>query len=175
MTVKSYAPGDETRSKPASFADPISERAEVQAESYFNSIFLQGAKDSSGDRPTAEEKDQTAISNDGREIAPGVLRDPKITTEAGARFRALSLLETALSNNELVGEKTLPSDTLINPGYSYPVDFGNGDVEKTLEEVSLTESPDSVNIRARFSTPRSDLSAQIEDLQRQGRDRGDNV
>lgn len=175
MTVKSYQPGDETRTKPAVFADPISENAEVQAESYFNSIFLQGAKDSSGDRPTAEEKDSTRISNDGREISPGVLRDLKVTTQAGARFRALSLLETALSNNELVGEKTLPSDTLIDPGYAYPVDFGNGDVEKTLEEVSLTESPKDVNIRARFSTPRSDLSAQIEDLQRQGRDRGDNV
>jgi len=175
MTVKSYQEGDETRSKPDVFEDPISDNAEVQAAAYFNSIYLQGALDSGGDRPTAEEKDQTRINNDGREIAPGVLRDPKITTEAGARFKALALLETALSNNELVGEKTLPSDTLIDPGYQYPVDFGNGDVEKTLEEVSLTESPDDVSIRARFSTPRSDLSAQIEDLQRQGRDRGDNV
>jgi len=175
MTVKSYAPEDETRTKPSSFADPIDERAEVQAEAYFNSIYLQGALDSGGDRPTAEEKDTTRINNDGREISPGVLRDPKITTSAGASFRAQSLLETALSNNELVGEKTLPSDTLIDPGYQYPVDFGNGDNNKTLEEVSLSESPDDVTIRARFTTPRSDLSAQIEDLRRTERDLGDNV
>jgi len=175
MTVLSYQQGDETRSKPSSFADPISENAEVQAEAYFNSIYLQGSLDSSGDRPTAEEKDSTRISNDGREISPGVLRDPKISTESGALFKAASLLETALSNNELVGTKTLPSDTLIDPGYQYPVDFGNGDVNKTLEEVSLTESPGNVNIRARFSTPRSDLSAQIRDLKRGARDRGDNI
>lgn len=175
MTVRSYQQGDVTRAKPDSFEDPESENAEVQAESYFNSIYLQGSLDSGGDRPTAEEKDQDRINNDGREISPGVLRDPKITTEAGARFKALALLETALSNNELVGEKTIPSDTLVDPGYSYPVDFGNGDNLKTLEEVSLTESPTDVNIRARFSTPRSDLSAQIENLQRQGRDRGDSI
>jgi len=175
MTVTSYQVGDETRTKPSSFADPISESAEVQAEAYFNSIYLQGSLDSQGDRPVAELKDSTAISNDGREISPGVLRDPKVTTEAGATFRARALLDTATSNNELVGDKVVPTDTLIEPGYQYPVDFGNGDNEKTLEEVSLTESGDRVSLRARFSTPRSDLSRQIEDLQRESRSIGDKV
>jgi len=175
MTVISYQEGDETRSKPSSFADPISESAEVQTEAYFNSIYLQGKLDESGNRPVAELKDQTRISSDGREISPGVLRDTKIRTEAGALYRARGLLDTALSNNDLVGTKTLPSDTLINPGYQYPVDFGQGDVDKTLEEVSLSESPTNVNLRARFSTPRSDLSSQIEDLKRRNRDVEDNV
>lgn len=175
MVVKSYQEGDETRAKPQSFNDPEEENPEVQAESYFNSIYLQGALDANGDRPVAEIKDNDAISNDDREISPGVLRDPKVTTQDGAVFRARALLETATSNNDLVGEKVVPSDTLIEPGYSYPVDFGDGEREKTLEEVSLTESPDNVQVRARFSTPKSDLSAQLQDLQRNSRDIGDNV
>jgi hypothetical protein len=175
MTVVSYQEGDETRSKPDSFTDVISEQAEVQAEAYFNSIYLQGALDSGGDRPVAEEKDNDAITNDGREISPGVLRDTKITTGAGARFRALSLLEKAQSNNDIVGEKTLASDTIVHPGYQYPVDFGEGDKNKTLEEVQLSESPNTVSLTARFTTPKTDLAGQIEQLQRRGRDTEDNV
>jgi hypothetical protein len=175
MTVTSYQQGDETRPKPSVFADPIDETPEVQADAYFNSIYLQGALDSSGDRPVAEVKDQTRINNDGREISPGVLRDPKVTTKDGATFRARALLNTALSNNELIGSKTLPADTLIEPGYQYPVDFGNGDNNKTLEEVSLSEGNNQLTLRARFSTPRADLSREIEDLRRNARDVQDKV
>jgi len=175
MSVISYQRGDETRAKPSAFEDPESESAEVQAEAYYNSIYLQGALDDVGNRPAVEVKDEDRIAEDGREISPGVLRDPKATTEAGVAYQARALLESALSNNDLVGSKTLPSDTLVEPGYQYPVNFGEGDKEKTLERISLTESPQDVQIRAKFTTPRSDLSSQIEDLQRKARNQGDKL
>jgi len=175
MQVTSFLEGDETRPTPNGFDDPQNIQAEVDASNYYNAIFVQGAEDANGDRPTAEQKaDQSVINNDGREISPGVLRDPKITTEAGAQFRANSLLETAQSNNDLIGTVTVPPTDLNDPGFAREVNLGDGGKEKTVEEVSLTEQPQNVQVRYRFGLP-NELSEDISELKRKARDIGDKV
>jgi len=174
MTVTSFLEGDETRPKPDGFDNPRNQNKEIQSDTYFNSIFLQGAKDANGDRPTAEIKDQTAINNDGREISPGVLRDTTVTTEAGALFRAQSLLNIALAQNEFVGTVNSSEFEFSDPGFARPVDFGNGEKDKTVEEVSVSESANSIQINWRFSLP-NQLAEDIEALRQDAKRVGDQV
>jgi len=174
LPVTSYQRGDETRSAPDGFDDPINQDPEIAGRSYFNAIFLQGAADSNGDRPSAELKDQTAINNDNREISPGVLRDPKITTEDGATFRARALLQAALKNSNIRGGVTVASVDFTHPGYSYPIDFGGGGSDKVAESVELTYSGNTVEIKYEF-TPPTTLSDEITKLKRNQRGIGDQV
>jgi hypothetical protein len=173
LTVRSFPRGAETRPTPTAFTEVENKSPEVAAEYYFNSVYLEGALQDDGTRPTAEVKDDDAIAADGREITPGVLRDQNISTEAGAQFRANALLQTALANDELRGTiSTYPAH--VAPGYSYAVDFGSGENEKTLESVSITESAGSVNATYEFVT-RTRLGETISTLKREGRDLGNQV
>jgi len=173
LTVRSFPRGAETRPTPTAFTEVENKSPEVAAENYFNSVYLEGALQDDGTRPTAEVKDDDAIAADREEITPGVLRDQNISTEAGAQFRANALLQTALANDELRGTiSTYP--TYVNPGYSYSVDFGSGTDEKTLESVSITESAGSVSATYEFVT-RTRLGETISTLKREGRDLGNQV
>lgn len=172
LVVSSFQEFDETRSSPSEWDNPENKNAEVKAEFYFNSVYLEGAKDANGDRPTAEVSDSDAINNDGREIQ-AILRDLDITTEAGAGFRAQSILQTALSNNDLVGTVTSPPN-MIDPGFAREVNFGNGLKYKTVEEVSLSQSNDELVATYDF-TIREDFSEEISKLKRQARDLSDQV
>ena len=165
MPVHCFQRGDETRTSPSEYNNPLGESREVAAQSYYNSIYVQGAKDESGNRPSATADDQQAIDQAGREISPGVLRDLTITTEAGALFRAQALLDKALSENDLVGTKTI-GPTVVLPGFSYSVDFGTGAKEKTLEEVSLNLGPDVVEATHRFTLP-YELAEEISGLRQE--------
>lgn len=173
LVVSCFQRGDETRPAPDGFDNPINKSPEIQAGTYYNSIYLEGVLQSDGTRPTAEVKDSDAISNDGREISPGVLRDQKVTTEAGATFRARSLLSTAQSNNDLVGSITVPP-TITDPGYARPVDLGDGTQDKTVEEVSLTLGTNSAEATFDF-TVREGFAEDISSLKRTARDVGDQV
>jgi len=173
LTVRSFPRGAETRATPTAFTEVENKSPEVAAENYFNSVFLEGALQDDGTRPTAEVKDDDAIASDGREITPGVLRDQNISTEAGAQFRATSLLQTALANDELRGTiSTFP--TYVEPGYAYQVNFGSGPDTKTLESISITESAGSVSATYEFVT-RTRLGETISTLKREGRDLGNQV
>jgi hypothetical protein len=173
MTVSSFQEGDETRPKPTGFDKQVNQSKEVQASTYYNAIFLQGAQDANGDRPTATVKDQTAINNDGREISPGVLRDTDITTDAGATFRARALLNEAQTNSDFVGSVTVPP-IITDPGYQRPVDFGDGETDKTVERVQLTESPGGAQATFEFAT-RQEIAEDISELRRNAREIGDRV
>lgn len=173
LTVESYPRGEQTRTTPAALNNPENKQPEVAAENYFNSIYLEGAIQPDGTRPTASVSDSNAISNDRGEITPGVLRDQNISTEAGATFRANALLEASLQDNELRGTvNTAP--VYIHPGYSYSIDFGDGANNKTLESVSIRESSGSVSANYEFVT-RERLSETIDNLKRESRDIGNQV
>lgn len=173
LTVRSFNRGAETRTSPFAFLKPANRSPEVAAENYFNSVRLEGALQPDGTRPTAEVKDDDAISNDGREITPGVLRDQSISTEAGAAFRANALLQAALENDALRGTiDTYPS--YVEPGFAYEIDFGQGPEFKTLESLSITESVGDVGATAEFVT-REQLSETISNLKREGRNLGNQV
>lgn len=167
LTVNSFQRGDETRPKPTGFDDQMNQRPEIQAGSYFNQIYLEGALRDDGTRPTAVVEDSTAISNDGRVISPGVLRDPNISTGAGAVFKARQLLESAQQNNNLVGDVTTVP-IMTHPGYARPVDFGDGEKNKTVEEIRYTESTNTVEAVFDF-TVREGLSEEISQLKRNAR------
>lgn len=175
MTVSSFPEGEETRTSLPEFDDPSNQNSGVNGGNYYNSIYIEGAEDAQGNRPSAEIKDQTAINNDNREISPGVLRDPDVTTEAGATFRARSLLNAALSNNDLEGTVTVPPVSgMANPGYAREIDFGSGSQSKTVEEVSFSESPNNVQTIYRFALP-NDIAETISALERTQRQLGDRV
>ncbi len=173
MAVSSFRRGEETRPAPDGFSNQVNQRPEIQSGSYFNSVYLEGAKRDDGTRPTATEKDQEAINNDDREISPGVLRDTTITTDAGANFRAQALLDAALSNNDLVGSVTVPP-VMVHPGYSRPVDFGPGEDDKTVEKVSLSLSQNNAEATFDF-TSRTGLVEDIESLKRDTKGLGNQV
>lgn len=173
MPVFSFCRGDRTQPSPPEFADPFEVTSGIQGNTYYNVIYLQGAKDSSGDRPTAEVKaDSSVISNDDREISPGVLRDPTIITEAGANFRAQALLDAAQKNGDLIGSKKIPPSDLL-PGFSYSVDLGNGKTEKVLEDINLTYG-DSLQSTAKFRRE-TQIAEQINDLKVEAKNIGDKV
>jgi hypothetical protein len=173
LTVNSYPRGAITKATPEAFDDPENINPEVAAETYFNSVYLQGSLQSDGTRPTAEVKDDDAIASDGREISPGVLRDSSVSTESGATFRANALLQTALEKNDLRGEiSTYP--TYVQPGYNYSVDFGDGANEKTLERVSIRESAGSLSATYQFVIKEA-LAETLNELKQNTRDVGNQV
>lgn len=175
LTVTSFQRGDESRSRPSEWDSPINKAGEIQGGNYYNKIYLEGALDDQGNRPSAEVSDSTAISNDDRTISPGVLRDTDITTEDGALFRARALLQTALSNNDYVGSITVPP-VVVNPGYSRSVDLsGDGtQQDKTVERVRLTQAQGELQATFEFSV-REDFSQDISNLKRQARNLEDQV
>lgn len=173
LVVSSFQRGDETRPAPDGFDKQANQQPEIQSGTYYNSIYLEGALRDDGTRPTAEVKDQDAINNDGREISPGVLRDLSIITDAGAEFRARALLDAAQSNNDLVGSVTVPP-MISHPGYARPVDFGNGETYKTVEEVSLSLGANSAKATFDF-TSREGFVNDIDGLKRNSREVGNQV
>jgi len=170
--IESFQEGDQTRPKIDGFDDPANQSAEASARRYYNAIFLQGSR-VNGTRPTAEVSDSQAVANDGREISPGVLRDPTITTEAGAAFRARSLLASASDNDSIEGSVTVPPVS-TDPGFSRPIDFGDGEQLKTVERVTLSESAGTAQAEFEFSVV-DDIAQQISELRSNARDIGDRV
>ena len=173
LVVESFSKGDQTQPKPDGFDLQENKSSEIEASTYYNSIYLEGALQDDGTRPTAESKSDTAINEDNREISPGVLRDPNITTEAGAQFRANAILTKALQENAQKGQVTV-APSFAHPGYSYPVDFGEGEQNYTAEEVNLTISNNNVSATYDF-VDRSDLSDEIRRLKQNAKEIGNRV
>lgn len=172
LTVESFSEGDQTMPKPSGFDDKENQQPEITGNAYYNTIFVQG-RVVNNDRPAFEAQDDTAVTNDGREISPGTLRDTKITTEAGAAFRARVLLNRALNNDVTRGSVTV-SPSLAHPGYARPVDFGDGENELTVERVEYVERNGELQAQYQFSRS-DDLAEQINELQRNTTDIGDAV
>jgi hypothetical protein len=173
LNVESFPRGALVESTPEAFTNPENRTPEVAAETYFNTVYLQGRLRADGTRPTAEVQDQDAFNEDGREISPGVLRDPDIGTDAGAAFRANALLQTALNNNDLRGSITT-YPVYEKPGSSYEVDWGNGPVEKTLERINIRESAGSLEATYEFVVKES-LHEELTDLRRNSREQGNQI
>jgi len=174
LNVESFRRGSETKTLPVDAE--ISSNPEINGENYYNSIYIQGALQDDGTRPTAEIEDSQAVSNDGRVISPGVLRDLDISTEGGAVYRARTLLERASKNNALRGTKTYPADFSIQPGYAYEVGFqGDGSTEEfTLEELALRYTGNESTVQTDF-IPRSGLSEDVTELKRNSKQQSDRV
>lgn len=163
IPVFSYPRGQETRS--LSDIDEIESTPEVDSNQYYNTITLQGQKLDDGTRPQVDVQDDTAVSNDGKNISPGVLRDPNVTTDAEATFRARALLRKALKNGELRGQKTIPPTFAIEPGYAYPVSWLDDPTrEQTAEEVSIRKSISGSAETTLDFVKRNDLARDIEEL-----------
>jgi hypothetical protein len=173
MFVQSYYRGDVSKPKPSGFDNPQNQNRQIAGKRYYNSIYLQGGEDAQGDRPSAEVTDQTEINDVGREITPGVLRDPKITTEAGAGFRAQAILDESTRNNLRTGSVTVPFQ-FAQPGYSYPVDFGNGETEKVAEEINIRLGTNNVTSEFQFELVEQ-LREDVSELRRNARRTQDKV
>jgi len=136
---------------------------------------LQGGLDSNGDRPFAEVEDQDSINEVGDTISPGLLRDPTISSDVEAGFIAQALLEKALKNGELRGQKTIPPTFAPTPGFSYAVSWLNdAEVERVLEEVSITKSTGSAQTVLDF-TGKTGFAQEINELRRNARETSDEV
>jgi hypothetical protein len=175
LVVYSYAEGSETRSRPNAYDEPLSKQSSVDATNYFNAIFFRGAVPASGTQPTATAEDTDEI-NDANERLEATVKDPKVKTEAGADFRAQSLLDKLTDENKRRGELEIPlAASITHPGYARPVDFGNGQEDKTIEEVRLTSSAtDGVTQTHNFSPP-DQVSRELDQLKRNARDTRDQV
>jgi hypothetical protein len=172
LVVESFRRG--TKSKTLPVSAELDSQTQISGENYYNSIYLQGSLRDDGTRPSAEVDDQSLIDQDGRVISPGVLRDLDASTDAGAVYRARALLDRASTNNELRGTKTYPADFSIQPGYAYSVNFGDGDTERTLEELQLRYNGSAATSQLDF-VPRTTLAEDIADLKRRSRQQSDRV
>jgi len=174
LTVTSFQEGDETRSTPSAYDDPIDKTSSVDATNYYNKLFLRGAQQSDGSYPTSVVEDTDEI-NDVGETIEATVKDPKITTDAGADFRANALLDELTDENDRKGEITIPLlASVTHPGYARTIDFGDGGKLKTIEEVSLQRSQNQVSQTHKFEPP-DNVANELERLKRRARDIGDQV
>jgi len=174
LTVTSFQEGDETRSTPTAYDDPIDKTSSVDATNYYNKLFLRGAQQSDGSYPTSVVEDTDEI-NDVGETIEATVKDPKITTDAGADFRANALLDELTDENDRKGEITIPLlASVTHPGYAREIDFGDGGKLKTIEEVSLQRSQNQVSQTHQFEPP-DNVANELERLKRRARDIGDQV
>ena len=174
IVVYSYQEGDETRPSPSAYTDPISKTATIDTRNYFNELFFYGAKNDNDEYPHVQVFDQDEINDVGKTIS-ATLHDPNVTTFAGARFRANALLAELTDENNRKGEITIPlRASVTHPGYARQIDFGDGGTLKTIEEVELNETPNTVEQTHKF-TPPDNVASEIEELKRNARDVRDKV
>ena len=173
LTVTSYQEGDETRSAPIAYDDPIELEAQVDATNYHNAIFVRGSE-SGGSTPTATNEDTNEINDVGKRIELTV-KSPEITTEAGAQFLATNLLTELTDENDRKGKITVPlQDPIISPGFARPIDFGNGEINKTIENVILRHSTTQLVQEHEFVPPEN-VAERIEELRRNTRNIGTKI
>jgi len=175
IPVFSFPRGAETKSYTFDADREIDSNPEVAADQYYNTIPLQGRLLNDGTRPFAEVSDSTAVSEDGREISPGLLRDLDISSDVGAEFIARALLDKAQKNGELRGQKTIPATFSIQPGFSYPVEWlGDDPLEQTAESVQIRKTRDDAATTVDFVN-RSGFARDIQELKRDQNNIGDQV
>ncbi|AFH21850.1 hypothetical protein OSG_eHP11_00015 [environmental Halophage eHP-11] len=176
MSVLSFPRGDESRSANTLNNNAIDESPEVNSGRFYNTIPVQGAEDANGDRPFEEVKDSKSISNVGDEISPGLLRDPTLNSSEECLFKAQALLDRALKNQELRGQKVVPGSISLLPGASYSVGFlDDSPSEKVLEETRLRLSADGdAELTADFVAEET-LRREIADLRRNQRQTADRL
>jgi hypothetical protein len=168
LAVTSFAAGDETRPRPAAYDDPFKRDPEVDASSYHNAVFLRGGEPATGSAPTATAEDSDEIADVGRRVEATV-KDPAITTEPGAAFRAQALLRRLVSENDRKGViEIAKADELLPAGFARPVDFGGGRAEATVEETELRRDANGLRQIHRYA-PVDDVSRELEELKRNAR------
>lgn len=175
LVVESFTKGSQTKPAPDGFDLQENKTTEVQAKTYYNTIYLEGRL-VNGSRPSFEADDQDAINEDGRVISPGGLRDLNISTEAGAIFRARAILEKALDKSAVRG--TVDAGLAFpHPGYAYPVDFNDDGTTETYtaEQVNINVSTSNVGTTYDFVNRAVGLSDEIQDLKQNGQETGDQV
>lgn len=167
LPVTSYQEGDETRPAPAEYDAPVERRSRVDATQYHNEVAVRG-RESGGSRPYAVREDADEITDVGRRIRL-TLTDPRITTQAGAEFTAISILDYLVDQNRREGTIVIPAlAPIVAPGFARPVDFGDGTVDRTIESVILRHSGDELLQEHEFNPP-DDLGRRIARLERDTR------
>jgi len=173
LPIHAFERGAKTRPLPATAETRVEETVRAATAQYGNAVELQGALRDDDTRPTATVTDSDAIAQDGRQIKL-TLRDPTITTDAGAQFRASALLTRILEEQQLRGEVEVPA-TFATPGFARPVGFlEEAARELTLEETRTRLSGESLTTTLNF-VPRQGLSERLTQLQRNLRDAGSQV
>jgi hypothetical protein len=167
LPVTSYQEGDEVRSAPPEYDAPVERRTEVDATEYANVVAVRG-RESGGSRPFGVREDAGEITDVGRRIRL-TLTDPRVTTQAGAEFVAISVLDDLVDQNRREGTIAIPARTpIFEPGFARPVDFGGGTVDRTIESVVLRHSGDELLQEHEF-TPPDDVAGRIARLERDQR------
>jgi len=179
LCARSGSPFTYTHSKTRSSAvindQEINETPSVKGSNFYNAIPLQGAKKPDGTRAFAERKDSASIADVGKEISPGILRDPTLSSDAECEFIAGALLERALENGELRGSKTVPATLDPTPAFAFSVSWLDDPAkERVLEEISLRKSGDSATTTLDF-TGTSGVASEIGNLRLEARDIEDSV
>jgi hypothetical protein len=173
MPVFSYPRGAIEKELPTTLVKDST--PEVDADNYYNSIYVQGRELSDGTRPSAEKKDQGEINDKGKEISPGSLRDLDVSSDIAAEFRAQSILNRALKNGELRGQKVVPATFEIQPGYAYGVTWRDKPkTYQTVEEILIRKTKDSAEATIDFVN-RSGFARDIQELRRNARQTGDQL
>jgi hypothetical protein len=160
IAATSFKRGDSQAEREADWRE-IGRNTGISGEYYANAVTVEGAERADGTRPRSTRQDDQAVAEDGRviKLGDGKITDLSITTDAGATFRALSLLEQAQERGKRRGTLTVvPTD--IDPGFAYPVDFGDGVEYVHLDEVRFGDEGE-----LRFE-PRSGLGDAVAENQR---------
>jgi len=174
LTVVSFRRGEETRPRPDAYDEPLAREQQADSTPYHNAVYLRGGIEA-GSQPTAQVEDTDEIDAVGERIEATV-KDPKITTSAGAQFRAQALLDRLTDENERRGRIEIPlSASITHPGYAREVDFGDGPSERTLEEVRLRRTARGDVRQEHNFAPPADVSRELEELKRNARDTRDKV
>ena len=168
LAVTSFAAGDETRPRPSAYDDPFKRDPEIDASSYHNAVFLRGGEPATGNAPSASVEDSGEIADVGRRVE-ATIKDPAITTEPGAAFRAQALLRRLTSENDRKGIIEIAKvDELLPAGFARAVDFGSGLAKATVEETELRRDANGMRQIHRYA-PVDDVSRELEELKRNAR------
>lgn len=166
VTVIPYDPDDPDVQKSVDWRRLATPESTIPQTHYANKAVVEGAKDSNGNRPRGVAQDDQAIQQDGREITlGGKLIDTTITTEAGARSRAISLLSKAQLRDQPRGTLEIVAQD-IDPGWFYKVMIDGVTNYLPAEDVTLAEGRDEARTTINFD-PATGLSDDIADQRRE--------
>jgi hypothetical protein len=146
VTVESFAPGDVVRE--AGFV--VEDRTrKLDARGYANDVTMRGAYDS-----TAGERLKATRSNAAEQARYGTWHydetDTSLETQADVDSAAVELLNAKLRELDITGALNIVPVN-VAPGFSYPVEWADGDVRETpLERVSYRDSEGSLSGRLSF-------------------------
>lgn len=153
--AESFAPGDVARSAAWRLEDKT---RRLDVSGYANVVTVRGAKDSNGERLTATAENAAGVDRFGEQVV--VVTDPNLETKTEVENRAVTELLGRLDELDLSGSLDIVPKA-IDPGYSYPVAWGDdGAVETPLERVEYSDSTGGLRGSLEFD-PRDALELEL--------------